>query len=98
MKSIKFESAQNVKVEYEFASPIQRVAAALIDGVAVGVYIFLLLIVLGSSCVKEFMLLEIFLIKIQFCQFTDIFMFYDIPPLLSKLRRWFSNIFFFIKT
>jgi len=84
MKSIKFESAQNVKVEYEFASPIQRVAAALIDGVAVGVYIFLLLIVLGSSGVKEFMLLEIFLIKIPWILYHPIMEYLTYGQTLGK--------------
>jgi len=49
MKSIEFESAQNVKVEYELASVFQRAAAALIDLVAFIVYYFLFSLVVSGS-------------------------------------------------
>lgn len=49
MKSIEFESAQNVKVEYELASVFQRAAAALIDLVAFIVYFFLFSLVTSGS-------------------------------------------------
>lgn len=64
MKSLEFESAQNVKIEYEFASSIQRSVAALLDGLLLGLYIILLLIVLDSAQVERFMLVELFLLKI----------------------------------
>ena len=38
MKTIEFESAQHVKVEYELASTGQRTAAALIDLIAFVIY------------------------------------------------------------
>lgn len=64
MKSVEFESAQNVKIEYEFASSLQRMAAALIDGVLIALYILLITIVAGSGGIKHYMVVELILIKI----------------------------------
>ena len=63
MKSIEFESAQNVKIEYELASSLQRTVAALLDAVLIALYIILLLIVIGSSGVDRYLLIELILIK-----------------------------------
>lgn len=51
MKTIEFDSAQHVKIEYELASTMQRTAAALIDLVAFIVYFFILSMVLDLSTV-----------------------------------------------
>ena len=64
MKSIEFVSAQNVKIEYEFASLIQRSAAALIDAAAVILYIILILIVLSSTGAGDSLMVELILIKL----------------------------------
>lgn len=64
MKSISFESAQNVKIEYEFASSMQRAVAAMLDGILVAVYIILFLIVFGFSGVEEYLLVELVFIKL----------------------------------
>jgi uncharacterized RDD family membrane protein YckC len=63
MKTVSFTSAQNVAIEYELAAPIQRAAAALIDGVLIGLYILLILIVAGSAGVENFRVVELLLIK-----------------------------------
>lgn len=47
MKSIIFESAQHVKVEFELASTFQRVAAALIDITAFFIYFLIVMAALG---------------------------------------------------
>ncbi len=49
MKSIEFESAQNVKVEYELASVGQRTVAAMLDVVAFLIYFIVFSLVLGLS-------------------------------------------------
>ena len=49
MKSIEFESAQNVRVEYELASVGQRAAAALIDFFAFVIYFIICGMVIGFS-------------------------------------------------
>ncbi|MBL4861999.1 MAG: RDD family protein [Crocinitomicaceae bacterium] len=64
MKSIEFVSAQNVKIEYEFASIIQRSASALIDAAAVILYIIVLLIVLNSTDAGDNLMVELILIKL----------------------------------
>lgn len=47
MKSIEFESAQNVKIEYELASVAQRAAAAMIDFFAFAIYFLICSMVMG---------------------------------------------------
>ena len=64
MKNVQFTSAQNVRIDYELAAPILRVAAALIDAVLIGLYILLILIVAGSSGVEQYRVVELILIKI----------------------------------
>ena len=49
MKTIEFESAQHVKVEYELASTMQRTAAALIDLVVFIIYFIIISMVLNLS-------------------------------------------------
>ena len=49
MKSIEFESAQNVKIEYELASVGQRAAAALIDFFAFVIYFIVCGMVIGFT-------------------------------------------------
>ena len=49
MSTIEFESAQHVKVEYELASTLQRVAGSMIDVVMFIIYFVILNIVLGLS-------------------------------------------------
>lgn len=48
MQTIEFESAQYVNVQFELASPIQRVAAFMIDFVAFVLYIILINIIIGT--------------------------------------------------
>lgn len=64
MKNVQFTSAQNVRIDYELAAPILRVAAALIDAVLIGLYILLILIVAGSSGVEQYRVVELILIKL----------------------------------
>ncbi|MBL1279983.1 MAG: RDD family protein [Fluviicola sp.] len=49
MKTIEFESAQNVKVEYELASVGQRVAAAMLDMLMFFIYFIIFGMVVGFS-------------------------------------------------
>jgi uncharacterized RDD family membrane protein YckC len=49
LKTIEFESAQHVKVEYELASTLQRTAAAMIDVVAFVIYFIIIVMILGLS-------------------------------------------------
>lgn len=49
MKTIEFESAQNVKVEYELASVGQRTAAAMLDFVMFFIYFIIFGMVVGFS-------------------------------------------------
>jgi len=49
MKSIEFESAQNVKVEYELASVGQRTVAAMLDVIAFFIYFLIFSLILGLS-------------------------------------------------
>ena len=47
MKTIEFESAQHVKVEYELATTLQRTAAALIDMILFIIYFFIVMAAVG---------------------------------------------------
>ncbi len=49
MKSIEFESAQNVKIEYELASVGQRTVAAMLDVIAFLIYFIILSLILGLA-------------------------------------------------
>lgn len=65
MRTILFESAQNVRIEYEYASSVQRAAAALIDGVAMIIYIIIVLFAFASFQKFDSMLFfELILIKL----------------------------------
>ena len=69
MKSIEFESAQNVKIEYELASVGQRAAAALIDFFAFIIYFVVFGMVMGFTGFFEadygsFLFLQLLLMKI----------------------------------
>jgi uncharacterized RDD family membrane protein YckC len=69
MKSIEFESAQNVKIEYELASVAQRAAAAMIDFFAFLIYFIICGMVIGFSGYFEadygsYLFLQLLLIKI----------------------------------
>lgn len=71
MKSVEFESAQNVKIEYELASVGQRAAAAIIDFVAFIVYFIVISMVLGISDffpdkMGPQMFIELLVIKLPF--------------------------------
>jgi uncharacterized RDD family membrane protein YckC len=69
MKTIEFESAQNVKIEYELASVGQRTAAALIDLFAFILYFFIFGMVVGFTGFFEkdygsFLFFQLLLMKI----------------------------------
>jgi len=64
MKSIEFVSAQNVKIEYEYATVIQRCTAALIDTVMLAVYVAIFLSIINNSQLDQFMLVELILLKL----------------------------------
>ncbi len=64
MRSVLFESAQNVKIEYELASSIQRAVSAMIDAALIAIYLIIFMIVVGSSGVEEFLLVELLFLKI----------------------------------
>lgn len=49
MNTIEFESAHHVKVEYELASTIQRIAASMIDVVTFIIYFVIMSMILGLS-------------------------------------------------
>ncbi len=65
MKSVEFVSAQNVKIEYEYATVIQRTTAAIIDGTAVAVYLIIMLAVINrvgnpdSAALMELILMKL---------------------------------------
>lgn len=64
MKSIEFISAQNVKIEYEYATVIQRCTSALIDTAMLALYIAIMYALLSNSGFDQFMLVELFLLKL----------------------------------
>lgn len=71
MKSVEFESAQNVKIEYELASVGQRAAAAILDFVAFVIYFIVISMALGISDffpdrMGPQMFIELLLIKLPF--------------------------------
>ncbi len=64
MKTIQFESAQNVKIDYEFASSVQRAVSALIDGVLMIIYLIIFLAAASSAGAENYILVELFLLKL----------------------------------
>ncbi len=79
MKSIVFESAQNVKVEYELASAGQRVAAFMLDFVVFVVYFIIMNAALGLSGVwfnpeniGWMMFIQLLLVKLPFIFYNPV--------------------------
>lgn len=77
MKSIEFESAQNVKVEYELASIGQRVAAALIDFFTFVVYFVVtgMVFSLDNFFTEDYstiLFLQLLLIKLPFVFYNPV--------------------------
>ena len=64
MKSIEFVSAQNVKIEYEYATVVQRCTSALIDSAVLAVYIAIFYSLIKNSDFEQFMLVELIILKI----------------------------------
>lgn len=64
MKSIEFVSAQNVKVEYEYASVGSRCVATLIDSGVLVLYIVILLAIIGGAGTDHFSIIELFVLKL----------------------------------
>lgn len=64
MKSVEFVSAQNVKVEYEYATVVQRTTAAIIDATTVAVYLIILYNILEGTRSDYVMLWELLIMKI----------------------------------
>lgn len=64
MKSVEFVSAQNVKVEYEYATVIQRTTAAIIDTTTVCVYLIIMFIIIGNMRSDYVLVWELILMKL----------------------------------
>lgn len=64
MKSTEFVSAQNVKIEYEYATVVQRTTATIIDATTVAVYLVIMMIVLGRVGSSQVLFLELLLMKL----------------------------------
>jgi len=64
MKSVEFISAQNVKIEYEYATVIQRTTAVIIDATAVAVYLLIMLYVIARVSDDSSRILELILMKL----------------------------------
>ena len=77
MKTIEFESAQNVKVEYELASVGQRLAAAMLDYMMFAVYFLIFGMVMGFSGwfrqdLGSFLFFQLLLMKLPFIFYNPI--------------------------
>lgn len=69
MKTIEFESAQNVKIEYELASVGQRTAAAMLDFLMFAIYFIIFGMVVGftgwfQEDLGSFLFLQLLLMKL----------------------------------
>lgn len=64
MKSVEFVSAQNVKIEYEYATVIQRTTAAIIDATVVAVYLIIMLVIIDRVGGDSKPTLEVILMKL----------------------------------
>ncbi len=84
MKSVLFTSAQNVRIEYELAPPIQRVAAAIIDAVLIALYVILIGLIFGSSAIEHYLVIELILIKIPWIFYYPILEFLTQGQTLGK--------------
>ena len=78
MKSIEFVSAQNVKIEYEYATVVQRSTAALIDAALLILYMIIIYFIISRAAGSNFMIVELLVIKLPF-------IFYH--PLLEHLTQ-----------
>lgn len=78
MKSIEFVSAQNVKIEYEYATVGQRCISTLIDSGVLGLYIVIFISLIGNTQLEHFTLIEVFVVKLPW-------IFYH--PILEYLTR-----------
>jgi uncharacterized RDD family membrane protein YckC len=71
MKSVEFESAQNVKIEYELASVGQRAAAAILDFVVFVVYFIIMGMMLSFNSIftdeyGKALFIQLLLVKLPF--------------------------------
>lgn len=71
MKSVEFESAQNVKIEYELASVGQRAAAAILDFVVFVVYFIIMMMILNmeslfADSMGKALFIQLLLVKLPF--------------------------------
>jgi uncharacterized RDD family membrane protein YckC len=66
MKSIEFVSAQNVRIEYEYATVVQRCIAALIDMAVLALFLVIMYFIVGRAAGENFMIIELLIIKIPF--------------------------------
>lgn len=64
MKSVEFVSAQNVKVEYEYATVVQRTTATIIDATTVAVYLIIMFVILTRAQTEFELLWELIIMKI----------------------------------
>ena len=64
MKSVEFVSAQNVKVEYEYATVVQRTTSTIIDATTVAVYLIIMFVIIQQTGSKYTLLWELIVMKI----------------------------------
>lgn len=64
MKSVEFVSAQNVKVEYEYATVIQRTTATIIDATTVAVYLIIMFVIILRTESEYTMMWELIVMKL----------------------------------
>ena len=79
MKSVEFVSAQNVKVEYEYATVIQRTTATIIDATTVAVYLIIMMIIIRGIDSKFVLLWELIIMMINSQRSTN---FESIPRMI----------------
>ena len=89
MKSIEFESAQNVKIEYELASVGQRAAAAMIDIFAFAIYFIICGMVIGFTGWFEadygsFLFFQLLLIKLPWIFYNPLIEYLTLGQSLGK--------------
>lgn len=88
MKTIEFESAQHVKVEYELATTMQRTAAALLDLVTFVIYFLIVSMVLGFknvfSDVGSDMFIALLIIKLPWIFYNPLIEFITHGQSLGK--------------
>lgn len=88
MKTIEFESAQHVKIEYELATTMQRALAALIDSVLFLVYFVIVMMALNlDSFISEIgtgLFIELLIIKLPWIFYNPIIEFVTQGQSLGK--------------